>query len=144
MKLRYLKETISKEKMSRLAFNEACNVLVMHGLYKSTYSAENSILTQIKKSFNIKNDEFFGLATDKIITEAMTTEEEVLQMVAGNIPWVIASARNNKKYVNPFTSGHAFSEVIRILSKNLSRELRNRLTCSEKPNNSQKTEGGEG
>jgi len=33
-----------------------------------------------------------------------------------------------KKYVNPFTSGHAFSEVIRILSENLSRELRSRMS----------------
>ena len=58
----------------------------------------------------------------------MPSEEEMLQMVAGHIPWLIASARNSKKYVNPFTSGHAFSEVIRILSENLSRELRSRMS----------------
>jgi len=62
----------------------------------------------------------------------MPSEEEMLQMVAGHIPWLIASARNSKKYVNPFTSGHAFSEVIRILSENLSREFRNRMGGAEK------------
>jgi len=65
---------------------------------------------------------------EKRIAEKMPSEEEMLQMVAGHIPWLIASARNSKKYVNPFTSGHAFSEVIRILSENLSRELRSRMS----------------
>jgi hypothetical protein len=65
---------------------------------------------------------------EKRIAERMPSEEEMLQMVAGHIPWLIASARNSKKYVNPFTSGHAFSEVIRILSENLSRELRSRMS----------------
>lgn len=88
-------------------------------------------------------NDFCNQEVERRIAERMPSEEEMLQMVAGHIPWLIASARNSKKYVNPFTSGHAFSEVIRILSENLSRELRSRLTCSEKPNNSQNTEGGE-
>ena len=57
MKLKYLKETISKERLYRAAFNEACNMLVLNRIYKSTMSAENSILSKIKKSYNIKNNE---------------------------------------------------------------------------------------
>lgn len=68
-----------------------------------------------------------------LIEGLMPTDEEMLQMVAGHIPWLIVSARRGKKkYVNPFTSGHAFSEVIRILSENLSRELRTRILESLK------------
>ena len=73
-------------------------------------------------------DKLFNQEVEKRIKERMPSEEEMLQMVAGHIPWLIASARNSKKYVNPFTSGHAFSEVIRILSENLSRELRSRMS----------------
>jgi hypothetical protein len=54
MKLKYLKETINKEKLYRLAFNEACNLLVINGFYKSTYSAENSILMRIKKTYDVR------------------------------------------------------------------------------------------
>jgi len=53
MKLKLLKETISKEKLYRLAFNEACNMLVIHGYYKSTHSAEGAILCRIKKTYLI-------------------------------------------------------------------------------------------
>jgi len=73
-------------------------------------------------------EDYINQEVEKRIAERMPSEEEMLQMVAGHIPWLIASARNSKKYVNPFTSGHAFSEVIRILSENLSRELRSRMS----------------
>lgn len=43
MKLRWIKQKIDKCKLYRYAFNEACNLLVMHGVYKSTMSAENTI-----------------------------------------------------------------------------------------------------
>lgn len=51
MKLKIIKPKIDKAKLYRYAFNEACNMLVMHGIYKSTISAENSILTKIKKQW---------------------------------------------------------------------------------------------
>ena len=53
MKLKIIKPKINKAKLYRYAFNEACNLLVMHGVYKSTHSAENSILIKIKKNGNI-------------------------------------------------------------------------------------------
>jgi len=48
MKLKVIKPKIDKAKLYRYAFNEACNMLVLAGLYKSTSSAENSILKRIK------------------------------------------------------------------------------------------------
>ena len=54
---------------------------------------------------------------DKVIEERMPSEDEIEQWMQEN-RW--ASARQYVKW------------------------LRSRLTCSEKPNNSQKTEGGEG
>lgn len=54
MKLKPIKERISKEKMYRLAFNEACNLLVINGFYKSTRSAEGSILSMIRKTFDTR------------------------------------------------------------------------------------------
>jgi len=53
MKLKIIKPKLDKAKLYRYAFNYACNLLVMHGIYKSTISAENSILTQIKKHGDI-------------------------------------------------------------------------------------------
>ena len=54
MKLKPIKEKINKEKMYRLAFNEACNLLVINGFYKSTYSAEGSIIARIKKTYQVR------------------------------------------------------------------------------------------
>jgi len=54
MKLKLVKESISKEKLYRLAFNEACNILVINGLYKSTYSAEGAIIGRIKKTYSVR------------------------------------------------------------------------------------------
>jgi hypothetical protein len=48
MKLKVIKSKIDKAKLYRYAFNEACNMLVNAGFYKSTISAENTILTKIK------------------------------------------------------------------------------------------------
>ena len=48
MKLKIIKPKIDKAKLYRYAFNEACNMLVMAGFYKSTHSAENSIIKIIK------------------------------------------------------------------------------------------------
>ena len=87
---------------------------------RSRYKSMNAIIDMIEPLIDQE--------VEKRIKERMPSEEEMLQMVAGHIPWLIASARNSKKYVNPFTSGHAFSEVIRILSENLSRELRSRMS----------------
>ena len=53
MKLKIIKPRITKAQLYRHAFNYACNLLVMHGIYKSTISAENSILTKIKKHGDI-------------------------------------------------------------------------------------------
>lgn len=52
MKLKIIKPKIDRAKLYRHAFNEACNMLVLAGLYKSTASAENSILTKIKGKWN--------------------------------------------------------------------------------------------
>jgi hypothetical protein len=52
MKLKIIKPKIDKAKLYRFAFNEACNILVRGGYYKTTMSAENSILTKIKKHGN--------------------------------------------------------------------------------------------
>ena len=49
MKLKVIKPKIDKAKLYRHAFNEACNMLVMAGFYKSTTSAEQSILRNVKK-----------------------------------------------------------------------------------------------
>ena len=53
MKLKIIKPAVDKKKLYRLAFNEACNMLVRAGLYRSTHSAENSILINIKKHGDI-------------------------------------------------------------------------------------------
>jgi hypothetical protein len=53
MKLKIIKPKIDKATLYRFAFNEACNILVRAGFYKSTRSAEFSILTRIKKHGNI-------------------------------------------------------------------------------------------
>ena len=53
MKLKVIKPKIEKVKLYRLAFNDACNMLVRAKVYKTTKSAENSILTNIKKHGNI-------------------------------------------------------------------------------------------
>jgi hypothetical protein len=50
MKLKIVKPKIDKAKLYRYAFNIACNVLVMEGYYKSTKSAEQSILRIVKKN----------------------------------------------------------------------------------------------
>lgn len=50
MRLKIIKPRIDKKKLYRYAFNEACNLLVMHGIYKSTISAENSILKRVKNN----------------------------------------------------------------------------------------------
>ena len=71
----------------------------------------------------------------QLIEALMPSEEEILVIVAGNIPWAIKPQRKAKtQFINPFTSGHAFSEVIRILSENLSKELRTRILDAIKTN----------
>ncbi len=70
------------------------------------------------------------LRTDLIswLEGLMLSDEEILEMVTGNIPWAIKPQRKAKtQLINPFTSGYAFAEVIRILSENLSKELRSRI-----------------
>lgn len=53
MKLKAIKPKPDKAKLYRLAFNIACNILVRAGFYKSTASAEHSILIKILKHGNI-------------------------------------------------------------------------------------------
>lgn len=48
MRLKFIKPPIDKSKLYRIAFNRACNILVKAGYYKSTLSAEASILKQVK------------------------------------------------------------------------------------------------
>ncbi len=48
MKLKWIKPKINKARLYRYAFNEACNMLVRAGIYKSTHSAEKSILDIVK------------------------------------------------------------------------------------------------
>lgn len=85
---------------------------------------------------------------EKRIAERMPSEMEFTQMVAGHIPWAIKPMRRSKtQFVNPFTSGNAFEQVISILSENLYKELCSRLTPQVTPQDTpqvQKTEGGEG
>jgi len=50
MKLKVIKQKIDKAKLYRYAFNVACNILVTKGCFKSTQSAEQSILRTVKKS----------------------------------------------------------------------------------------------
>jgi hypothetical protein len=49
MKLKIIKNKIDKKSLYRQAFNNACNLLVINGIYKSTKSAENTILKRSKK-----------------------------------------------------------------------------------------------
>ncbi|MFA5195575.1 MAG: hypothetical protein WC401_07235 [Bacteroidales bacterium] len=49
MEPKIIKPKVDKAKLYRLAFNIACNVLVHEGYYKSTKSAEASILRLAKK-----------------------------------------------------------------------------------------------
>ena len=51
MKLKIIKPKLDKAKLYRHCFNEACNMLVLAGLYKSTRSAENSIRILIKQRY---------------------------------------------------------------------------------------------
>lgn len=53
MKLKFFKETINETQYYRLAFNEACNLLVINGIYKSTISAETTITKKIRKEYII-------------------------------------------------------------------------------------------
>jgi len=51
MKLKIIKPKADKATLYRHCFNEACNMLVLAGLYKSTRSAENSIRILIKQRY---------------------------------------------------------------------------------------------
>lgn len=53
MKLKIIKPKIDKAKLYRYAFNEACNMLVRAGFYKSTHAAENSIIKKVKEEINL-------------------------------------------------------------------------------------------
>ena len=48
MKLRFFRPEIEKKVLYRVAFNEACNMLVRNGFYKSTQSAEMSIMRKVR------------------------------------------------------------------------------------------------
>jgi hypothetical protein len=52
VKLKPIKPKIDKVRLYRIAFNMVCNMLVERGYYKSTVSAEQTILRKIKKSWN--------------------------------------------------------------------------------------------
>ena len=134
--------SIANEIMQIAEFEELCkpdyaemhmNDSVMQQNIDAALAEMQAELAEEKKSNKLLHEAMITAEKrghDKALAEfkaKMPSEEEMLQMVAGHIPWLIASARNSKKYVNPFTSGHAFSEVIRILSENLSREFRNRM-----------------
>lgn len=54
VKLQIIKQEISKETLYKLAFKEACDMLVRTRWYKTNASAENSILTLVKKRYKIK------------------------------------------------------------------------------------------
>jgi len=49
MKLEIIKSQSDKIKLYRYAFNNACNILVINKIYKSTKSAENTILKRVKQ-----------------------------------------------------------------------------------------------
>ena len=85
-------------------------------------------------------DKLFNQEVEKRIAERMPSSPEIFQFVKSNLPWLIKSKRGNLQY--PFVSVHANEEIEKHLSHALFEWLRSRLT--EKPNNSQKTEGGEG
>lgn len=53
MRLKFIKPKIDKVKLYRYAFNEACNILVRTGYYKSTLSAEITILKKVKKEIEL-------------------------------------------------------------------------------------------
>ena len=85
-------------------------------------------------------DKLFNQEVEKRIAERMPSSPEIFQFVKSNLPWLIKSKRGNLQY--PFVSVHANEEIEKHLSHALFEWLRSRLT--EKPNNSQNTEGGEG
>lgn len=53
MKLNFIKQKISKEKLYRFAFKEACDMLVRTNWYKTIESAQESILIKIRKQYDI-------------------------------------------------------------------------------------------
>lgn len=74
-------------------------------------------------------EERINQEVEKRIKERMPSEEEFTLMVTGHIPWAIKPTRKSKtQFVNPFSSGNAFVQVISILSENMYKELRSRLT----------------
>ncbi len=124
-----IKAELAEEKKSNKLLHEAMITAEKRGYDKALAESRAKMPSEdIDVAEMHMNDSVFKQNVNDAIAEKMPSEEEMLQMVAGHIPWLIASARNSKKYVNPFTSGHAFSEVIRILSENLSRELRSRMS----------------
>ena len=89
-------------------------------------------LSQIKQKFTADEaEEHINQEVERRIKERMPSEEEIMRRV-----------RNRKDYLRELgyptqvlvKYGDAIIETIEW--------LRSRLTCSEKPNNSQKTEGG--
>lgn len=103
---------------------------------RSRYKSMSDIINMIEP---IVNQE-----VEKRIAERMPSEEEFTLMVTGHIPWAIKPTRKSKtQFVNPFSSGNAFVQVISILSENMYKELRSRLT-NPGVNDSQKTEGTPG
>jgi hypothetical protein len=94
----------------------------------------------ILKAQDISVETTINQEVEKRIAEKMPSSPEIFQFVKSNLPWLIKSKRGNLQY--PFVSVHANEEIEKHLSHALFEWLRSRLT--EKPNNSQKTEGGEG
>ncbi len=113
-----------KEKISR-------NKISSH--YKSFFELENMALDEndslmIDWGESLIN-ELVNQEVEKRIAERMPSEEEFTLMVTGHIPWAIKPTRKSKtQFVNPFSSGNAFVQVISILSENMYKELRSRLT----------------
>ena len=56
------------------------------------------------------------------------TEQEAIEWVSKNIPFAVKSARKNAKYMftSPFSSGHASTQVINCLGKELFKVITNK------------------
>ena len=82
------------------------------------------------------------LASDIMNYAKKQVNQEVEKRIAERMPseeWIASEARKR------FTSNTGFFESAKYQGFiRCGKWLRSRLTCSEKPNNSQKTEGGEG
>ena len=115
-----------------------CKFSALKREYSTQLVSHKQALKMLKQAAAL--EPLINQEVEKRIAERMPSSPEIFQFVKSNLPWLIKSKRGNLQY--PFVSVHANEEIEKHLSHALFEWLRSRLT--EKPNNSQNTEGGEG